>query len=271
MSQEESGIRGWVALVCFVVFILLFLILNPIVIIGAGQRGVLLQWGKVQDEIFGEGLHFITPVMNSVAVVDIKTQKYEAEATAASKDLQDAKTTVALNYHLEPSIVNKLYQEIGIAYESKVISPAIQEVVKASTAKFNAEELITKRSQIKDAIEEGLKSRLNERGMIVEAVSITNFEFSAQFSQAIESKVTAQQLALKAENDLQRIKIEAEQKVAQAKGESESIRIIQEQLKISPDYIRYLSVLRWNGIMPMVIGGAMPFVQIPLVSANVTV
>ena len=234
------------------------------VIVDAGYRGVVLYMGAVEDKVLDEGFHFITPFVEHVVEMEVRTQKYEAIATSASKDLQDAHTTVALNFHLLPGSVNKIYQEMGLNYADRIIAPAIQEVVKASTANFNAEQLITERTIIKGQIEKGLLDRLNERGIIVEAVSITDFKFSEQFSVAIEQKVTAQQLAMKAENDLRRIEIEAQQKVATARGEAEAIRVINIELEKSPNYIQWQAVQRWNGILPLVTGGAMPLVNIPL-------
>ena len=246
-----------------VLAILVFLVVSSVVIVGPGHRGILLEFGRVTGEVYGEGLHIIIPLINNVPIMDVRTQKYEADSTAASKDLQDTHTKVALNYHLDPAKVNDIYQTIGFDYADKYIAPAIQEVVKASTAKFNAEELITQRPIVKDAIEEGLKNRLDSRDMIVERVSITDFQFSKQFTEAIESKVTAQQLALKAENDLKRITIEAEQAVEKAKGEAEAIRIINEQLEKSPQYVQFLATQKWNGVLPLATGVTTPFIQIP--------
>jgi len=261
---DSSGInwRKYIG-IGLIVLVVLILLMNTIVIIGPGQRGVLLEFGRVTGEVFGEGLHFIVPIVNSVPKMDVRTQKFEADSSAASKDLQDTHTKVALNYHLSPERVHEIYQTLGPAYADRYIVPAIQEVVKASTAKFNAEELITQRPLVKDTIEEGLKERLEPRGMIVETVSITDFQFSKQFTEAIESKVTAQQLALKAENDLKRIKIEAQQAVEKAKGEAEAIKIINEQLEKSPKYLEYLATQKWDGKLPLVTGDATPFIQIP--------
>lgn len=194
--------------------------------------------------------------------MDVKTQKYETDATAASNDMQITKTTVAVNYHLVPSESNIIYQEVGESYESKIIAPAIQEVVKAATANFKAEELITQRPIVKDEIEMSLKEKMLQRGIVIETVYITNFDFSPEFNTAIELKVKAQQMALQAENDLLRIKVEAKQKITQAEAEAESIRIIQEQLSMSPQYVNYLTVMRWDGVLPKVTGGAIPLISV---------
>ncbi|MCK5432096.1 MAG: prohibitin family protein [Gammaproteobacteria bacterium] len=264
--DEDDGFKamakllkyGFIALFC----IIGFLIANPFVIIDAGERGVVRQFGSVQDDVWDEGLHLKMPIRDKIAKMDVKTQKYEIGAAAASKDMQVTTTTVAVNYHLLPEDANVIYQEVGITYEEKLIAPAIQEVVKAATAKYEAEELITKRPMVKDDIEQAIQDKMRERGIIVETVYITNFDFSPDFNLAIEAKVKAEQMAQQAENDLIRIEVEARQKVTQAGAEAESIRLIEEQLSKSPQYVEYLSVMKWNGVLPQVTGGAVPFVQL---------
>lgn len=244
-------------------------------IISAGERGVLMEFGKVRDDtVLSPGIHFVIPFYNTVARMDVQTQVFESETMAASNDLQDAKTKVAVNYHLSPTSVNALYRDVGIDYHNRIIAPAIQEVLKASTSKFKAEELITRREAVKDMVQAGLIERLGNRGIVIEQISITNFEFSQVFSQAIEQKVTAQQLALKAENDLRRVEIEAKQKVAVAEGDKQAnilsaegkakeMEIIQKQLDKSPTYIQYLATRQWDGKLPQVTGGAIPLIQLP--------
>lgn len=263
-TNKDGEIRiGRVVAFVIVMILLIVSIVGSFVTIPAGSRGVVLTFGAVEPQILGEGLHTITPFKNSVIAMSVQTQKFEVDATAASHDLQDTMTKVAVNYHLNPDDVNIIYQKIGINYQSTVIAPAIQEVVKATTANYNAEELITERPVVKEKIEASLKDRLTPMGIIVDAVSITDFQFSEQFSKAIESKVEAQQLALKAENDLKRITIEAEQSVAKAKGDAQAIDIIQQQLAKSPTYIQWYAVSKWSGILPQVTGGAIPLIQLP--------
>lgn len=241
--------------IVFGVISIIYFFLNPMVIVGAGERGVVLTWGAVEDHVWYEGLHFRIPIMQNVQIMDVKTQKYQADATSASRDLQDVMTQVTLNYHIDPGMVHRIYQEIGMAFGDRIIVPAIQEVVKAVTAEFTAEELITRRSQVKTQIDDRLKVRLAEYNIIVETVSITDFQFSAEFSQAIESKVQAEQLALKAENDLARILIEAQQKVAMAQAEATAINLQGEALKENPAVMQLRWIEKWNGIMPKVFSG----------------
>ena len=259
---KEKGTLAGKRILLAIVGIIFVAILNPFVIVNAGERGVVKHFGNVQDDVWDEGLHIKVPIRDTVINMDVKTQKYEADATAASNDMQITKTTVAVNYHLVPSDANVIYQEVGRGYESKIIAPAIQEVVKAATANFKAEELITQRPLVKEEIEQALKKKMFERGIVVETVYITNFDFSPEFNEAIELKVKAQQMALQAENDLLRIEVEAKQKVTQAQAEADSIEIIQEQLSVSPEYVNYLTVMKWNGVLPKVTGGAIPLISV---------
>ena len=259
---KEKGTLAGKRILLAIVGIIFVAILNPFVIVNAGERGVVKHFGNVQDDVWDEGLHIKVPIRDTVINMDVKTQKYEADATAASNDMQITKTTVAVNYHLVPADANVIYQEVGRGYESKIIAPAIQEVVKAATANFKAEELITQRPLVKEEIEQALKKKMFERGIVVETVYITNFDFSPEFNEAIELKVKAQQMALQAENDLLRIEVEAKQKVTQAQAEADSIEIIQEQLSVSPEYVNYLTVMKWNGVLPKVTGGAIPLISV---------
>jgi regulator of protease activity HflC (stomatin/prohibitin superfamily) len=198
--------------------------------------------------------------MQEIVLMDVKVQKAVTETVAASADLQDVTSTLALNYHLIPDKANVVYQSLGVAFKERIIDPAILEVVKAVTARYSAEELITKRPQVSDAMRLALTERLKEYNIAVDAFSIVAFSFSKVFAEAIEAKQTAEQLALKARRDLDRIKIEAEQKITAAKAEAESLRL--QRANISADLIELRkieanlkAIEKWNGILPQVTGG----------------
>lgn len=232
-------------------------------IVGAGQRGVVLNWGAVSDTVLEEGFHILMPVMQKVKVVDVRTQKEELDVEAYSKDIQTVTTTIALNYHVMPDTVNKLWQELGEYYIYTIVDPAIQESVKAATAQFTAQELIEKRPELKQLIKEKLSERLNGKYIHVDEFSIVNFQFSQSYEIAVEEKQVAQQEALKAENDLVRIKVEAEQQVTRAKAEAESIRIQAEALRQNNDLIDLRAVEKWNGVLPYyMMGETTPFLNI---------
>lgn len=246
--------------------VLVIILISSFYTIPAGKRGVLLTFGKPSMEAIGEGLHIKVPLIQQIVKVDIKTQKYEADASAASSDLQIVTSKIATNYHLVGDSVPKIYQEIGLDYATKIIMPMEQEVVKAVTAKFTAEELITKREDVRVEIKQLLTERLAQRGIIVEEVSIVNFEFSPQFNTAIENKVVALQNKLKAENDLERLKIEAEQIVVTGKAQAEAQRLQKEQLTPELVQMKQLQVQeeaigKWSGNLPLFVSGEnMPFI-----------
>ena len=289
---ENVGGRPFVRIVIpaiIGIIILLFVVSASVKIVDAGHRGVLVQFGNVAtDASLDEGIHFVTPFRDSVIQMEVRTQKTVENAASASKDLQDVTTQVALNYRINPDNAQVVYQQLGFDYGNRVIAPAIQESVKQVTARFNAEELITKRETVKNQIEEQIKARLAPYNILVDTISITEFQFSEQFRKAVEAKVEAQQRALQAQNDLRRIEIEAQQNeakavgeqkaniaraegvrqsnVLQAEGESQAINIIDEQLRSSPTYLEWLKTQRWDGVLPLVTGGGSettPFIQIP--------
>lgn len=242
-------------------------VLNPFVIVGAGERGVVLNFGAVQDKVLDEGLHLRIPFMQKIAMMDVRIQKSQTDAESVSKDLQDTKSVIAVNYHVSPDKVNKIYQSIGTSFKERIVDPAVQEVVKAITARYTAVELITQREKVRNEIKDLLKQRLIAYDIMVDDFSIVNFRFSQQFEAAIESKQTAEQLALKAQRDLERIKIEAEQKVASAKAEAESLRLQKENVTPQLIQLRKIeasikAIEKWDGHMPKITSGAVPFLDI---------
>lgn len=257
----------WFAII--VVFFIVISIVNPFVLVGAGKRGVVMNFGAVQDNIMGEGLHFRIPIVQKVEKIDIQTQKLGVKATAYSKDIQTVESQLALNYHIKSDIVNKLWQEVGADYQARLIDPSIQESVKAVTAKFTAQELIEQRAKVKDEIKTELSNRLSKY-FTVDEFSIIDFSFSDEYEKAVEAKQVAQQSALKAENDLQRIKTEAEQRIAQAKAEAEAIKLQSEAanndkyISLKALEVQKLAVEKWNGKLPdqMIPGGALPFINL---------
>jgi prohibitin 2 len=258
--------------ITFVVIIVVMF--ESVVVVEAGHRGVVLYVGAVENRVLGEGIHFIIPFAEQVVPLEVRTLKYVANAAAASNDLQEVQTTIALNYHISPDKANIIYQQLGDDYADRIIAPTIQESVKASVAKFNAEELITKRATAKAVIAETIANTLGARNIIVETVFITDFSFSPEFAKQIESKVVAYQKYLTEQNNLLAVTVIANQTVVQAQatarsnvakanGESQAIKIISAQLKESPQYLQWLSINRWNGQLPYALSGAVPFFQLP--------
>src|SRR5919201_2462837 len=254
-------------LAAFVTVVIVIIVLaESVVIVQAGHRGVVLYLGAVEDRVLGEGVHFITPFAEQVLQLEVRTLKFQAEASAASNDLQEVQTVIALNYHIDPTDANAIYQQLGADYADRIIAPTIQESVKASVAKFNAEELITKRETAKAVIATAIRNTLSARDIVVETVFITDFKFSQAFADQIEQKVVAFQKFLTEQNNLKAVQVVANQTVVQAQaqaranvakatGESQAIKIITEQLRQNPQYLNWQAINRWNGQLPYALGG----------------
>jgi len=249
-------------LIAVLVAVVLFIIFWPFGTIGAGERGVLLRWDAVTGKTMGEGLYMRIPVADRVITMDVKVLKEQIEATAASKDLQSVNSIVALNFHLDPNKVTQIYQEVGVEYKSRLIDPALQESVKASTAKYTAEELITKREMVREDVKNIINEKLGPRGIIIDDFNIVNFNFSESFNEAIEAKVTAEQSALAAKNKLEQIKFEADQQIAEARGKAEAMRVESEALKTNPQVLQLRALEKWDGVLPKVMSGAVPFIDV---------
>jgi len=246
-------------------FIGLIILFSAFKIVDTTERVVVTKFGKV-DRVLDEGFHIVNPFTEDTHKYFVAVQKVEVEATAASQDLQDVTTTVAVQYNIDATRVESLYREYKRDVQRAVVDPAIQDAIKAGTAAFNAEALITQRPAVKEAIETALRDRLNEAFVTVTNVDIINFNFSDSFNQAIEAKVTAEQEAQKAENDLERVKFEAEQRVAQAEAEAEAIRIQAEAItqQGGDNYVQLQAIEKWNGNLPQqfVPGSAVPFINL---------
>lgn len=258
----------WIVVAGLVLFVALPL-LNPFVVINAGNRGVVTNFGKVDPVVLGEGLHLRIPIMQAVHEINVQIQKGEGDGDSASKDMQSVHIKIALNFHLIPERVSETFQTIGnlSMVGDRIIVPAVQEAVKATTAKYTAEELISKRAEVRDLISSTLKERMTRHGIAIDEFSIVNFAFSNSFNQAIEAKTTAEQLKLKAERDLQRIEVEARQKVASAKAEAESLAIQRQQVTAEMIRLREVenqryALEKWDGHLPNVTGGTIPFINV---------
>ncbi len=232
------------------------------VIVPAGQRAVIYSsMHGVEMQALGEGFHWKLPFFETANFISVQVRKTEYDTTAASKDLQNVQTKVALNFHVTPDVTPKLFQSYGADIVDNVIHPAVNETVKAVMAQYPAEELITKREEVKVKIENALAGSLAKANITVDNVYITNFEFSKDYSEAIEAKQVAQQQVLKAEQDLQRIKVEADQKIAGAKAEAQSLSLQREIITPNLIKLREIETLskaidKWNGVLPStVLGG----------------
>lgn len=259
-----------IALIVAAALVVVITAVSCFVVVPAGHTGVVMTFGAVSDNVLAEGIHFKAPFVQSVAMMNNRTQKTETTGTASSKDLQIISYNVAVNYRVNNTASANLYQNIGMDYSNVIIVPAIQESIKAVTAQFTAEQLITERQSVGDQIKTALSEKIGNYGITVEIFNIVNFDFSAEFNAAVEAKQTAQQNALKAEQDLARIEVEAKQKVTQAEAEAESIRLIQEALSTSPDYVEYIKWSKWDGKLPSVMGDSSLLIDVSDIAGSGT-
>jgi regulator of protease activity HflC (stomatin/prohibitin superfamily) len=237
-------------------------------VIDAGERGVVLRFGAV-NRVVPEGIHFKLPFIEDIVRMSVRVQKTTTKTEAASHDMQIVHTTMVLNYGLQPDKVGETYKTIGVNRDvsEKIINPSVEESFKAASARYTAEELISRREALKTEVRNYLRDRLAPFGITVIELSITDFQFSPEFNKAIESKQTAEQLALKAKRDLDRIKVEAQQKIATAQAEAEALRIQRQVISAELIRLRQIeaqmkAIEKWDGKLPNVTGGTVPFIQV---------
>lgn len=262
---------GKIVPIIIVVIVGLYLITGAFAIVDAGNVGIQSTFGQVSPEVLEAGIHLKLPWVNVISM-NYQVQPYHATESAASSDLQDVSSEITINYHLNKGQAVEVYMTNGTGYADKVIPQAVQDAMKAITAKFKAEELITQRENVRTQIESLIRTKLAPYGINVETVAITNFDFSPSFNAAIEAKVTAEQKALEQENVLKQVQFEAEQAVAQARGladskvlqanadanavlvvaqaQAEALRIQNEALAKNQDVLKLRLIEKWDGHYP---------------------
>ena len=257
-----------------IILLLIILVIgwSTFVIVPAGHRGVVLLWGSVEKRIMGEGLNFKMPIAESVIKVDVKVQPHPfKEIDASSREYQMVKMTGMMNFHIDPAYVNDLYQKVGLDFADKVIDPAFNDFVKEVVPTYPIGEILPKREEIRKRAMTKLGDNLSRYHIVVDDIYFANIRFSPGYERAVEAKQVAQQQMETQKQVLAQREIEAQQKVATAKGEAESILVVaQGQAKandalsrsITPILVQYKGVEKWNGILPQVSGGAVPFIDL---------
>jgi regulator of protease activity HflC (stomatin/prohibitin superfamily) len=280
-SLESLGVSGsqlrniGIIAVLLIVCIILW---GSYVIVPAGSRGVVLWLGRVEQRIMNEGFYFKVPLTERVIKVDVRVQPHPfREIDASSKEYQIVKMTGMMNFHIDPAFVHDLYQKVGLDFAEKVIDPAFNDFVKEVVPMYPIGEILPKREEIRQTAMKKLGENLAKYHIIVDDIYFANIRFSPEYEKAIEAKQVAQQQVETQKQILAQREIEAQQKVATAKGEAESILVVaQEQAKanevlsraITPILVSYKSIERWNGVLPQVSGGAIPFIELGKISAG---
>lgn len=260
----KSNLPATILLALVTLVLLVVTFFKPFVIINAGERGVLMEFGKVQEAVLGEGIHPIIPIISTVKKLSVRVQKQQIPTQAASKDLQDVFTDVALNWHVVPDETNDIYQEIGDEAQivQRIINPAVEEILKAVMARYTAEEIITKREEVKAGVDDALTTRLVNYHITVDDISLVSVHFSERFSEAVEAKQIAEQDAKRAEFIALKATKDAEAEVNRAKGQAEAQRLQRETL--TPVLLQKQAIEKWDGKFPTVLGGngALPFINL---------
>lgn len=243
----------------------LSVVLSCVVVVPAGHIGVQVTFGEVNQKTLPEGMHLVNP-MSRVKDVEVRLSTYRINnASAGTKDLQQIHTDVVLNYRIDGSQAAHIYKEFGLDLQDRVIFPAMSESLKAITAHYTSEELITKRDLVSAQVKEEVAGKLTKYGVTVGDISLVNFGFSAEYQKAIEAKVVATQSKLKAEQDLQRIEVEAKQEIAKAEGRAKAIQIETQAINSQggANYVQLKAIEKWDGNLPNVMSGnSTPFINI---------
>ena len=244
-------------LLCFLVMC------NPFAMVGPGERGIKIRLGEVQSESYGEGLHIIFPFIQKFKTMDVKTQRNTLTTAVYTKDIQQAKITYVINYNVQPDKVNKLFQEVGMDYVSTILTPVVEGTIKDIIGKWNAQDLIANREKATGDILMKLQTSLKDNYINVTDFQMTEINYSDVFEKAIESKVTAEQEALKAKNKTVQVEEEAKQKVIAAEAEAKSMAIRARALSQNKSLVEYEAVQKWDGKMPQyMMGNSVPFINL---------
>lgn len=265
-----NDIKSFATPVLIILLIVLFIFMfNPIAIVGVGERGVKVTLGKVSPKSYTEGVHFITPFISTIKNMDVKTQKNYMETEVYTKDIQQAKISYVINYNLQPQNAHNMYREVGIDYNQVILIPAVEGTIKDVIGKWNAQDLVANRESATSDIINKLQKQLESKYINITGFQITDINYSEVFERSIESKVTAEQDALKAKNRTVQIQEEAKQKVISAEAEARSMRIRSEALAKNKSLVQYEAVQKWNGVLPTyIMGNAIPFIGIESVSSS---
>lgn len=244
--------------------LILFVILcNPIAMVGVGERGVKVTLGVVSDQSFPEGIHFVTPFISKIVTMNVRTQKRDITTAVYTKDIQQAKISYVINYNLQPENAYKMYREVGSDYEDKILMPVVEGSIKDVIGKWNAQDLVANREQATSEILIKLQNHLKDNYINVTDFQITAINYSDVFERAIESKVTAEQDALKAKNKTVQIQEEAKQRLITAEAEAKSMSIRANALAQNKALVEYEAVQKWNGKLPTyMMGNTIPFINL---------
>lgn len=250
-NKRNIGIK----IIVGIIIIFVIVLLASITTVPTGYVGVKTRFGKVQEDVIQEGLNTKAPFIEKIVKIDCRTQKIELESATATKDLQEVTFKIAVNFNINKQTANELYKTTGKNYEDIIVNPSILESIKAVTAQYKADELITKRSEVSNKMQDTLKEKIETKGFNVVDFNIIDLDFSKEYNEAIEKKQVAEQQAKQAEYELQKAKVENEKKIENAKAEAEVMRLQNQEitdktLQLKKLEIQEALINKWNGQLP---------------------
>ncbi len=260
---ETGNLKRNALIIALIIFAVLIVVINPIAIVGVGERGVKVTLGQVSPQSYLEGIHIVTPFISKIHTMDVKTKKDYFTTQVYTKDIQQARITYVTNFNLQPQNVHKMYREVGKNYEEVVLIPVLEGTIKDVIGKWNAQDLVANREKATDEILRKLQAQLEPRYINVTDFQMTEIKYSDTFEKAIESKVTAEQEALKAKNKTVQVQEEARQKVISAEAEAKSMAIRANALTQNKALVEYEAVQKWDGKLPIyTMGNSVPFINL---------
>lgn len=259
---EFTGLTKGTKTIIWVVSLILFFFIFCFRTVGAGEVGIITRFGDInRTATSGIALKLPWPI-EGIQKMETRVKKDDIQSAAATSDLQDVQATITINHTVDNATAIEVYKEVGVDYIQRVIVPIVQESFKAASAKYSAQELITKRAEVKQVAYNSIKERLDKYGIRVVDVSITNFTFSKEFNDAIEAVQVANQNIAKARQELETTKIEAEKTIATASAQAEAQRLQQQTL--TPELLQKYAIDKWNGVLPTTNAGQNTIFSIPV-------
>lgn len=264
----EERTKIILAIIGTIVAIGVVVLLNSFTTVPTGHVGIKTRFGKVQDSVIQEGLNVKTPFIEKIVKIDCKTKKIEESSESSTKDMQTVTSTVAVNYNVKKDSANILYREVGKEYEDIIIKPAILESIKSTMAQYTAEELITKRAEVSNKIQETLNEKIESRGFDITEFNLTNIDFSEEYDKAIEAKAVKQQEVATAKAELEKQKIQNEKEISIAQKDAEVMRLQNQEITDKTLRLKELEVQekianKWDGQLPSTtLGDNIPMVNV---------
>ena len=259
MNKDKMSL----ALAVLILTIVFIMFANPLAIVGVGERGVKVTLGRVSPQSFSEGVHFVTPFISKIKVMNVKTQKVNISTEVYTKDIQQAKISYVVNFNLQPENAYKMYRQVGMNYVDTILMPAVEGIIKDVVGKWNAQDLVANRASATKEILNKIQTQMKVRYVNVTSFQIIDIDYSDVFERAIESKVTAEQDALKAKNKTLQVQEEAKQKLISAQAEAQSMKIRATALSQNKALVEYEAVKKWDGKLPeYMLGNSIPFINL---------